>query len=148
MSFTFDEFGNLFTGDNNSDSGDRARWTYIIEGSDTGWRMYYQYLPDRGPWNREKLWHPAHPGQAAYIVPPIINIAVGPSGLAFYPGTGLDDKYQGHFFLADFRGSAANSGIRTFAMKPKGASFELVDSQQFVWSILATDVEFGYDGGV
>ena len=33
-------------------------------------------------------------------------------------------------------------------MKPKGASFELVDSQQFVWSILATDVEFGYDGGV
>ena len=144
----FDDFGNLFTGDNNSDSGDRARWTYIIEGSDTGWRMYYQYLPDRGPWNREKLWHPAHPGQAAYIVPPIINIADGPSGLAFYPGTGLDDKYQGHFFLADFRGSAANSGIRTFAMKPKGASFELVDSQQFVWSILATDVEFGYDGGV
>lgn len=144
----FDDFGNLFTGDNNSDSGDRARWTYIVEGSDTGWRMYYQYQPDRGPWNREKLWHPAHPGQAAYIVPPIINIADGPSGLAFYPGTGLDEKYQGHFFLADFRGSAANSGIRTFAMKPKGASFELVDSQQFIWSILATDVDFGYDGGV
>lgn len=144
----FDDFGNLFTGDNNSDSGDRARWTYIVEGSDTGWRMYYQYQPDRGPWNREKLWHPAHPGQAAYIVPPIINIADGPSGLAFYPGTGLDEKYRGHFFLADFRGSAANSGIRTFAMTPKGASFELVDSQQFVWSILATDVDFGYDGGV
>ena len=144
----FDDFGNLFTGDNNSDAGDRARWTYLIEGSDTGWRMYYQYLPDRGPWNREKLWHPAHAGQAAYIVPPIINIADGPSGLAFYPGTGLDEKYQGHFFLADFRGSPANSGIRSFAMTPKGASFELVDSQQFVWSILATDVDFGYDGGV
>ncbi|MBS0204337.1 MAG: HEAT repeat domain-containing protein [Planctomycetes bacterium] len=144
----FDDFGNLFTGDNNSDGGDRARWTYIVEGSDSGWRMYYQYLPDRGPWNREKLWHPAHPGQAAYIVPPIINIADGPSGLAYYPGTGLDEKYRGHFFLADFRGSAANSGIRSFAMIPKGASFELVDSQQYIWSILATDVDFGFDGGL
>ena len=144
----FDDFGNLFTGDNNSDGGDRARWTYIVEGSDSGWRMYYQYQQDRGPWNREKLWHPAHAGQAAYIVPPIINIADGPSGLAYYPGTGLDEKYRGHFFLADFRGSPANSGIRSFAMTPKGASFELVDSQQFIWSILATDVDFGFDGGV
>lgn len=144
----FDDFGNLFTGDNNSDGGDRARWTYVVEGSDSGWRMYYQYLQDRGPWNREKLWYPAHPGQAAYIVPPIINIADGPSGLAYYPGTGLDEKFRGHFFLADFRGSPANSGIRSFAMIPKGASFELVDSQEFIWSILATDVDFGFDGGL
>lgn len=144
----FDDFGNLFTGDNNSDGGDRARWTYIVEGSDSGWRMYYQYPQDRGPWNREKLWYPAHPGQAAYIVPPIINIADGPSGLAYYPGTGLDEKYRGHFFLADFRGSPANSGIRSFAMIPKGASFELVDSQEYIWSILATDVDFGFDGGL
>jgi quinoprotein glucose dehydrogenase len=144
----FDEFGNLFTGDNNSDGGDRARWVYVIEGGDSGWRMYYQYQPDRGPWNREKLWHPAHPGQAAYIVPPIINLADGPSGLTYYPGTGLDEKYRGHFFLADFRGSPANSGIRSFAMKSKGASFELVDSQEFLWSILATDVDFGFDGGL
>ncbi len=144
----FDDFGNLFTGDNNSDGGDRARWTYVVEGSDSGWRMYYQYLQDRGPWNREKLWHPAHAGQAAYVVPPIMNFADGPSGLAYYPGTGLDEKYRGHFFLADFRGSPANSGIRSFAMKPKGASFELVDAQEFVWSILATDVDFGFDGGI
>ncbi len=144
----FDDFGNLFTGDNNSDGGDRARWTYLVEGADSGWRMYYQYPQDRGPWNREKLWHPAHAGQAAYIVPPIINIADGPSGLAYYPGTGLDEKYRGHFFLVDFRGSPANSGIRSFAMIPKGASFELVDSQEFIWSILATDVDFGFDGGL
>ena len=144
----FDDFGNLFTCDNNSDGGDRARWIYLVEGSDSGWRMYYQYLPDRGPWNREKLWHPAHPGQAAYIVPPIINLADGPSGLTHYPGTGLDEKYRGHFFLVDFRGSPANSGIRSFSVIPKGASFELVDSQQFIWSILATDVDFGFDGGL
>ena len=144
----FDDFGNLFTGDNNSDGGDRARWMYLTEGSDTGWRMYYQYLADRGPWSREKLWHLPHAGQPAYIVPPVAHFADGPSGLAYYPGTGLDQKYQGNFFLADFRGQAANSGIRNFSLVPKGASFELVNAEQFVWSILATDVEFGYDGGV
>lgn len=144
----FDDFGNLFTCDNNSDGGDRARWTYLTQHSDSGWRMYYQYLQDRGPWNREKLWYPAHPGQAAYIVPPIANVSDGPSGLAYYPGTGLGEKYRGHFFLADFRGSAANSGIRTFSVIPKGASFELVNNQEFLWSILATDVDFGFDGGL
>ena len=144
----FDDFGNLFTGDNNSDGGDRARWMHLTQHSDTGWRMYYQYLQDRGPWNREKLWYPAHPGQAAYIVPPVTNVADGPSGLAYYPGTGLDEKYRGHFFLADFRGTAAHSGIRTFSMIAKGASFELVNNQEFLWSILATDVDFGFDGGL
>ncbi|MBI1312328.1 c-type cytochrome [bacterium] len=144
----FDDFGNLFTGDNNSDSGDQARWVYVVEGGDTGWRMYYQYLKDRGPWNREKLWHPYHAGQAAYIVPPVINIADGPSGLAYYPGVGLPDRYSGHFFLCDFRGGPANSGVRSFAVEPNGASFKLVDAHQFIWKILGTDVDFGYDGGV
>lgn len=144
----FDDFGNLFTGDNNSDGGDRARWVYVVQGGETGWRMYYQYLNDRGPWNREKLWHPAHPGQAAYIVPPIANFADGPSGLAHYPGVGLDDRYRGHFFLADFRGSPANSGIRSFSLKTRGASFEMDDAHEFIWSVLATDVDFGYDGGI
>ncbi len=144
----FDDFGNLFTGDNNSDSGDQARWVYVVEGGDTGWRMYYQYLKDRGPWNREKLWHPYHDGQAAYIVPPIINIADGPSGLAYYPGVGLPERYKGHFFMCDFRGGPANSGVRSFALKTNGASFMLVDSHQFLWKILGTDIDFGYDGGV
>lgn len=144
----FDDFGNLFTGDNNSDSGDKARWVYLVDGGESGWRMSYQYLSDRGPWNREKLWHPQHEGQPAYIVPPIINIADGPSGLTHYPGIGLPEKYKDHFFLADFRGGFANSGIRSFAVKPKGASFELVYSHEFLWSMLATDVDFGPDGAM
>lgn len=145
---TFDDYGNLFTGDNNSDSGDQARWVYVVEGGDTGWRMYYQYLSDRGPFNREKLWYPAHEGQPAYMVPPVINLADGPSGLVHYPGVGLSDRYKNHFFLADFRGTPSRSGIRSFAVKPKGASFELTDSHQFIWQILATDVDFGYDGSM
>ena len=51
----FDDYGNLFTGDNNSDSGDKARWVYIVQDSDSGWRMYFQYEDDRGPWNREHI---------------------------------------------------------------------------------------------
>ena len=144
----FDDYGNLFTGDNNSDSGDKARWVYVVEGGDTGWRMYYQYLNDRGPWNREKLWHPQHEGQAAYIIPPVANLGDGPSGLVHYPGVGLPERYKDHFFLCDFRGGPSNSGIRSFAVKPKGASFELVDSHEFIWKILGTDIDFGYDGGI
>ncbi|NQV24771.1 MAG: HEAT repeat domain-containing protein, partial [Rhodopirellula sp.] len=144
----FDDYGNLFTGDNNSDSGDKARWVYVVEGGDSGWRMYYQYLKDRGPWNREKLWHPQHEGQAAYIIPPIANLADGPSGLAYYPGVGLPERYKDHFFMCDFRGGPSNSGIRSFAVKPKGASFELIDSHQFIWKILGTDIDFGYDGSL
>ncbi|PQO34025.1 glucose dehydrogenase [Blastopirellula marina] len=144
----FDDYGNLFTCDNNSDSGDQARWIYLLQGGHTGWNMAYQYLSDRGPWNREKLWHPHHEGQAAYIVPPIINISDGPSGLVYYPGTGFGKEFAGTFFLCDFRGGPANSGIRTFRMKPNGATFDLVDSQEFVWKILCTDVDFGPDGGM
>ncbi len=145
----FDDLGNLFTGDNNSDGGDKARWVHLVEGSDSGWRMGYQYLDfptSRGPWNAEKLWYPRWDGQAAYILPPIANIADGPSGLAHDPGTGLPARYRDHFFLADFRGGAGNSGVRSFANKPKGATFDLIDADQFAWSVLATDVEFGPDG--
>ena len=144
----FDDYGNLFTGENNSDSGDKARWVYVVEGGDSGWRMAYQYLPDRGPWNREQLWHPYHTGQAAFIVPPVTNFADGPAGLAFYPGTGLPAHFNQRFFLCDFRGSPANSGVRTFRVKPQGAFFEVVDEERSFWNILATDVDFSPNGGL
>jgi len=148
----FDDEGRLFTGDNNSDSGDKARWVYVAEGSDSGWRMYYQYLDDRGPWNRERMWYPYQEDdettavQPAFILPPIANLGDGPSGLTSYYGVGLPDRYEGHFFMADFRGQAANSGIRSFANEPDGAGFKLVDSHEYLWQTLVTDVDFGYDG--
>ena len=147
----FDDHGNLFTGDNNSDSGDQARWVYLVEGSDNGWRVGYQFMENpysRGPFNAERLWYPPFEGQPAYIVPPVANISSGPSGVAYFPGTGLPPKYRDHFFLVDFRGGSADSGVHTFALQPKGAGFELVGREHFVWSILATDVKFGVDGGL
>ncbi len=148
----FDEFGNLFTVDNNSDSGDKARLVYVIEGGDSGWRMGFQYLESpvsRGPWNAEKLWYPQWKGQAAYIVPPLVNLSDGPSGLTYNPGvTLLPKRYDKHFFLADFRGSSGTSGLRSFTVRPKGAAFELGESEQFLWGVLATDVDFGPDGAL
>ncbi|MHB1556456.1 MAG: PVC-type heme-binding CxxCH protein [Isosphaeraceae bacterium] len=146
----FDRFGNLFTGDNNSDSGDKARWVHVVEGGDSGWRIGYQYLKEpiaRGPWNAEKLWYPRWDGQAAYILPPLINIADGPSGVACEPGASLmPDRYRDCFFLCDFRGASGQSGIRSIAMEPQGASFKVVDTDKFIWGAEATDVEFGPDG--
>ncbi|MCX7664300.1 MAG: HEAT repeat domain-containing protein [Gemmataceae bacterium] len=154
----FDDFGNLFTVDNNSDSGDRARFVHIVYGGDSGWRIGYQYgsgfhdatvkQQNRGPWNYEKLWHPQNPDQPAYLLPPLLNFADGPSGFTHYPGIGLDDKYKGYFFLCDFRGSSNGSGIWAFTTKPKGASFEMVNPHQFVWNILATDCDFGPDSAL
>jgi quinoprotein glucose dehydrogenase len=145
----FDEWGNLFTGDNNSDGGDQARWTYLIEGGDSGWRIGWQFLEKpnpRGPWNSEKMWMPQNDAQPAYITPPIKNITAGPSGNAYYPGTGLGPEWQGTFTLCDFRGSGSGSGIVSFKLKPRGASFEIVDDKKFVWSIEATDGAWGPDG--
>ena len=141
----FDDYGNLFTCDNNSDSGDRCRWEYLVEGGDYGWRMAYQYLADRGPFNREKIWYPPFAGQAAYIVPHVANVADGPSGLVYDPGVGLPEKYRGSFFLVDFRGGAGSSGVHAIRIKPKGAGFELASDEKFFWSILATDVDIGPD---
>lgn len=147
----FDEFGNLFTGDNNSDGGDQARWVYVVDGGDSGWRMYYQYLTKpvlRGPWNAERLWEPCHAEQPAYLVPPLANVGSGPSGLTYAPGTGLPAEYRRHFFMCDFRGVSSLSGIRTFRVEPQGASFSVVDFKPFVQSLLATDADFGPDGAL
>lgn len=154
----FDDRGNLFTWDNNCDSGDRARWVQIVEGGDSGWRCGFQHgtgyhtpaVPqgNRGPWNTEKLWLPQWDGQPAYIVPPLLNFGNGPSGITHYPGVGLNDKYKDHFFCADFTGGpGGGSAIWTLAVKPKGASFEVTgEPRKFATNMLPTDVEFGPDG--
>ena len=147
----FDELGNLWTGDNNSDGGDKARWVHVVEGSDSGWRYSYQWLTDpvlRGPWNDEKLWHPHHPGQAAYLLPPVANLASGPSGLTYDRGTGLPARYARHFFLCDFRGDPAYSGIHAFTVEPRGAGWELGPVEWMLRNGLPTDVDFGPDGSL
>ncbi|NND98659.1 MAG: glucose dehydrogenase, partial [Pirellulaceae bacterium] len=144
----FNDVGDLFSVDNNSDSGDMARIVHILRGGDTGWRMHYQYLPDRGPFNQEKIWEPFHNEQPAYIVPPIANFTDGPSGLAYYPGTGFGDQLNDQFLICDFRGGPSNSGVRSFRLDPDGAFYKLAEDDQPIWTCLATDVAFGPDGAI
>ena len=145
----FDTSGNLFTLDNNSDGGDKARWTYLLKGSDTGWRQAYQWVQRptaRGPWNQERLWYPYFDGQALYILPPIANFTSGPSGLTTYPGTGWGDRWHDTFFVCDFRGNPGYSGIYSFRNGEQGAGFRAEEIEKFVWDVLPTDVDFGVDG--
>jgi quinoprotein glucose dehydrogenase len=142
----FDDLGNLFTGDNNSDSGDKARFVHLVEGGDSGWRMAFQYLPDRGPWNRELLWDEKEGHKAKYIIPPIANVGNGPSGLTYNPGTALGERYKGRFFLSDFRGGAGASVVHEIALEPAGAGFKLKERRDFLKGVLTTDGEFGNDG--
>src|SRR5262249_45665431 len=137
----FDSWGNLWTGDNNADMGDQARWVYVAEGGDSGWRVGYQYLPKGGPWLSEKLWEKGD--QAPYRLPPVDYVGHGPAGVAWNPGLGLPKRFHDHFLLCDFPGF-----IRSFAVEPRGAGFILKDLTDFAQGVLATDVDFGPDGAV
>ncbi len=145
----FDKYGNLFTADNNADHGDSARWVYVVEGGDSGWRGGYQFITkpnELGTWTSEKMWFEHFDGQPAFIVPPIKQVGTGPSGIAYYPGTGqLPERYADHFFYCDYKG---NGGIFSFSVKPKGAGFEYVEDKdkEFFWKNQATDMCFGVDG--
>jgi len=142
----FNEYGDLFTGDNNSDSGDKARFLHLVEGGEYGWRMTYQYLNDRGPWNREMLWDQKEAPKARYLVPTIANIGNGPSGLTYNPGTALGPKYRQSFFLSDFRGGASASVIHQIRLEREGAGYKVAEVRPFVRGVLTTDCEFGNDG--
>jgi len=146
----FNEYGDLFTGDNDSDQGDRERWVQVIEGADSGWRVGHQHAPlgNAGMWNLERLWVPHFEGQAAYLMPPIANISDGPSGLVYDYGTSLPEELKGRFLLAYFKGTSAKSGLYSLKLRPAGASYELVAHDEFVWNSLVPDVDLTPDGAI
>lgn len=153
----FDDYGNAFSVDNNSDQGDLARVVYIVEGADSGWNMGNQAMhsqhrqigmDERPPnrWMEERMWQPKNEFQPAYILPPVANLTSGPSGLTYHPGTGFLESEAGHFLVCDYRGGAANSGIWSFKCEPDGAGMKMTDSRQFNWGAGVTDVEYTWDG--
>ncbi len=154
--FVFDKFGNLISEDNDGDhKGERERLVYITNGSDGGWRTNWQFGKYTDPtnnnykvWMDEKLNVPRWEGQAAYITPPIVNYVNGPTGMVYNPGTALGPEWYDHFFIAEFRGSPANSPIHAFTLKPKGASFELEDTKEVASGLLPTGLDFGPDGAL
>ena len=154
--FVFDAYGNLISADNDGDHrGESERLVHLINGSDSGWRINWQFGKYTDPknngykvWMDEKMFTPHWDGQAAYFLPPIQNYHNGPTGMLFNPGTALGKAWQNKFFLVEFTGTPARSPIWSFSLKPKGASFELAEEQAIVRGILPTDIEFGPDGAM
>ena len=154
--FVFDEFGNLISSDNDGDHpGESERLVHIVEGSDAGWRANWQYGKYTDPknnkykvWMDEALFKPRWEGQAAYIIPPIVNYHNGPTGMAYNPGTALGTEWKNKFFLVEFVGSPSRSHIWSFGLKPKGASFELGEEVDVLSGILPTGIRFGPDGAL
>lgn len=145
----FDAFGNLWTCDNNADRGDKARWVWVLPGGDSGWRVGYQHLNKPGPlgaWTSEKIWYPAHPEQSGHIVPPVANLAQGPSGVAAHPGTGVPVSYTGQFLVCDYMGDGG--GVYAVNVTRKGAGFEMQSPGKFMWRTPANDIDFAPDGAV
>ena len=154
--FAFDQFGNLISEDNDGDHpGEKERLVYIVNGSDAGWRSNWQYGKYRDPnnntykvWMDEKLWMPRHEGQAAYITPCIANYVSGPAGFVYNPGGALSSKYKNAFFVAEFVGNPAKSGVHAFTLNPKGATFELGESKKILGGVLPTGLDFAPDGAL
>lgn len=136
---TFDAFGNLWTGDNDTAGADESRLLYLVEGGDYGWRCSYQHQVGFGPWVQEDLWR----GGLDDALPTSGMVSQGPAGLDVYPGTGLGAAWNGHFLMCDFPG-----GIWDFTVTNHGAGFLLGSRNKFAWGLWPTDVEFGPDGAV
>lgn len=141
----FDQYGNLFVVDNDGDMGDREGFRLVPYQSDSGWRATYQYRENNyNPWMAEHLWHPLHRAQPAYVTPPICNYSAGPAGFAYNPGTALDERYRGYFFLTEF----PSKNIRAFRIKPDGAGYRMVDDQIVHNGLMTVGINFGPDGAL
>ncbi len=154
--FAFDEYGNLISEDNDGDHpGESERIVYIVDGSDTGWRTNWQFGKYRDPdnntykvWMDEKMYVPRFDGQAAYFIPPIKNFVNGPTGFLYNPGTAFSPEWKNTFFVGEFTGNPSRSGIYSFKLIPKGATFQLGDSKMILRGVLATGIDFGPDGAM
>jgi quinoprotein glucose dehydrogenase len=156
----FNEYGDLFTVDNNCDQGDEARICYLIEGGNSGWIVGTQNLTtfaddieDGGLggdpfWMSEFLWKPRFEEQAAWILPPLFNLTNGPAGLTFNSGISLPDRYKNHFLICDYKGSSAQSFLYSFSADLSGAGYKVRDPHIFHKGVTNTDVEIGPDGKI
>ena len=154
--FSFDEYGNLISVDNDGDhQGETERLVYIPDGSDSGWRSNWQYgkYTDArnnryNVWMDENMFKPRFSGQAAHIVPPVAAYHSGPSGMAYNPGTALSDEWKKHFFVTSFPGAAGNARVYAFTLKPDGAGFALDSDKVILRGILTVGLKIGPDGAM
>src|SRR5262245_47803719 len=128
-------FGEVWLSDNDDDGNQQTRICYVMPGGN------YGYFP-RGP--GQSHWHEEQPG----IVHKTLRTGFGsPTGICFYEGTLLPEKYRGQLLHTD----AGPRELRCFHIKPKGAGYEL-DKENLVTStdtwFRLSDVCVAPDGSV
>lgn len=160
----FDDYGNLFTADNDGDKSDVERINYIVEGGDSGWNAGHQAIMSFtsdyqfrsfaysgrknlfNPWETEVMWKVRDPRQPQFILPGIGQIVGGPSGFCFNPGTSMGDKYNDKFFVIHYRGSLTSTNVTTFDINDEGAGFKTANHELFFKGSNCVDIDFGPDG--
>ena len=106
---TVDSFGEIWLSDNDDDGNQQTRICHVLPGGN------YGYWP-RGA--GQTHWHEEQPG----IVHKTLRTGFGsPTGICFYEGSLLPEKFRGQLIHAD----AGPREIRCFHRKPKGAGYEL-----------------------
>ena len=102
-------FGEVWLSDNDDDGNQQTRICFVMPGGN------YGYFP-RGA--GQTHWHEEQPG----IVHKTLRTGFGsPTGITFYEGTLLPEKYRGQLLHTD----AGPRELRCFHKKVKGAGFEL-----------------------
>ncbi|WDE95860.1 HEAT repeat domain-containing protein [Lentisphaera profundi] len=160
----FDDYGNLFTADNDSDKGDLERINYLVEGGDAGWHAGHQnllafasklnfrsyvYAEKKSmncAWMSENLYLANEEDQPAYLLPSIGQIIGGPSGFLFNPSNSLGKDFDNKFFVNIFKGGSPKTRISMFDLDEKGAGFEMKNLEVFFTGSNLVDMDFGPDG--
>jgi len=130
-----DSFGNVFISDNDDDGNQQTRICFVMPGGN------YGYHP-RGA--GQTHWHEEQPG----IVPKVLRTFFGsPTGMCFYEGQLLPEKYRGQMLHTD----AGPRHVRCYRATPKGAGFD-VEREDIVTStdnwFRPSDVRVAPDGSV
>jgi putative membrane-bound dehydrogenase-like protein len=104
-----DSFGTIFVSDNDDDGSDMTRICYVMPGGN------YGYHP-RGP--GQSHWHEEQPG----VVPMLLRTFRGsPTGMCFYEGTLLPEKYRGNPLHVD----AGPGRLSCYHLTDKGAAYAI-----------------------
>ena len=104
-----DSFGEIWLSDNDDDGNQQTRICYVMPGGN------YGYYP-RGA--GQTHWHEEQPG----IVHKALRTGFGsPTGITFYEGSLLPEKYRGHLLHCD----AGPREVRAFFRTPNGAGYDV-----------------------
>ncbi len=157
----FDDEGNLFTFDNTGDIGDKARFVYVLEGSDSGWDMSHQsahhyathldwgdFRPEQSMWVKERMFDLFNEDQPQWVYPPASHVGEGPSGVVWTTGESLPADLRNRFLMANYRGASDNCTILSIEPERKGAGFVAKEVKELVKGVGASDVDLGYDGNL